>query len=81
MIALTSMMLMAEALGLETAPMAGFDSDGVKKEFELPANAEVVALLAIGFAREADKNFGGRPALEDMIYAEEYGHPWKDPVR
>ncbi len=79
-IALTTMILMAEALGLETAPMEGFDFDAVKKEFELPANAEVVALLAIGFAREPDKTYDGRAALEEMIYAEEYGHPWHGPV-
>jgi nitroreductase len=81
MIALTTMMLMAEALGLDTAPMEGFDAEAVKKEFELPASAEVVALLAIGFAKEPDKPYGGCLAFEEMIYAEEYGHTWTGPAK
>src|SRR4029077_9291362 len=51
MIAFTSMMLVAEAYGLDTAPMEGFDPEAVKREFHLPPEAEIVALLAIGFAQ------------------------------
>ena len=46
MIALTTMMLVAEAYGLDTAPMEGFDPDAVKREFGLPPESEVIALLA-----------------------------------
>ncbi len=46
MIAMTTMMLMAEAYGLDTAPMEGFDPQAVGREFGLPDNAEIVALLA-----------------------------------
>jgi nitroreductase len=76
MIAVTTMMLMAETYGLDTAPMEGFDAESVKREFGLPENAEVVALLAIGFVKEPDKPYAGRLALEEFVYNERYGQRW-----
>jgi len=76
MIAVTTMMLAAEAYGLDTAPMEGFDPAAVKREFGLPAEAEVIALLAIGFAAEPDKAYGGRFALPEIFHAEQFGRPW-----
>ena len=77
MIALTTMMLVAEAYGFDTAPMEGFDAAGVKREFKLPEEAEVVALLAIGRAVEPDKPYTGRFPLDRIVFAERYGQPWK----
>ncbi len=57
------MMLVAEASGLDTAPMEGFDSGAVQRELNLPPESQVVALLAIGYAREPDKAYGGRISL------------------
>ncbi len=51
MIAFTTMMLVAEAYGLDTAPMEGFDPEAVKEEFALPPESEVIALLAIGLRK------------------------------
>ena len=76
MIAFTTMMLVAEAYGLDTAPMEGFDPEAVKEEFALPPEAEVVGLLAIGFAKDPDKVYGGRLALEEIISEEEFGRKW-----
>ena len=76
MIAVTTMMLVAESYGLDTAPMEGFDPEAVKRDFDLPDNAEVIALLAIGFAKEPDKPYGGRLALEEFVYDERYGQRW-----
>ena len=76
MIALTTMMLVAEAYGLDTAPMEGFDADAVKKEFGLPAESEVIALLAMGFGKLPDKAYGGRLALKGIVFDEHYGAPW-----
>lgn len=45
MIAVTTMMLVAEAYGFDTAPMEGFDPTAVKREFGIPEEAEVVTLL------------------------------------
>jgi nitroreductase len=77
MIAFTTMMFVAEAYGLDTAPMEGFDSEAVKREFGLPENAVVIALLAIGFREGADKVYGGRLDLEHFVFAEKFGEPWK----
>jgi nitroreductase len=76
MIAVTTMMLIAEAYGLDTAPMEGFDPQAVGREFGLPAEAEVIAMLAIGFAQEPDKPYAGRLALEEMVHAEQFGRRW-----
>lgn len=76
MIAVTTMMLVAETYGLDTAPMEGFDPGAVKREFNLPENAEVIALLAIGFVKEPDKPYAGRLALEEFVYDERYGRRW-----
>jgi nitroreductase len=78
MIAVTTMMLIAETYGLDTAPMEGFDPQAVRSEFGLPENAEVIALLAIGFAKEPDKPYGGRFALSEIAHKEHFGNPWND---
>lgn len=77
MIALTTIMLVAEAYGFDTAPMEGFDAAGIKREFNLPEEAEVVALLAIGRAAEPDKPYTGRFPLDRIFFAERYGQAWK----
>lgn len=76
MIALTTIMLVAEAYGYDTAPMEGFDAAGVKSEFNLPDEAEVVALLAIGRAAEPDKPYKGRFPLDRIVFAERFGQAW-----
>ena len=77
MIALTTMMLVAESYGFDTAPMEGFDPAGVKREFGMPDEAEVCALLAIGYGQPPDKPYGGRFPLERVVFAEKYGQPWQ----
>lgn len=76
MIALTTMMLVAESYGFDTAPMEGFDAEGVKREFGIPDEGEVVALLAVGRMVPPDKPYGGRFPLDRIVYAERYGEPW-----
>jgi len=77
MIAFTTLMLIAEAYGFDTAPMEGFDAAAVKNAFAIPEEAEVVALLAIGRAKPPDKPYGGRFELGRIVYAEKYGESWK----
>jgi nitroreductase len=77
MIAFTTMMLVAEAYGYDTAPMEGFDPAAVKDEFGIPEEGEVVALLAIGRAAEPDKAYPGRFPLDRIVFKERYGEPWK----
>lgn len=76
MIAVTTMMLVAETYGLDTAPMEGFDPAAIIHEFGLPANAEVVALLAVGYGQEPDKPYGGRLDLSEIVYDEHFGRHW-----
>ena len=77
MIAFSFAMIMAEWLGYDTAPMEGFDAAAVKREFEIPQEAEVVALLAIGRAKDPDKKYPGRFPLEQVAFCEKYGDNWK----
>jgi len=76
MIAFTTMMLVAETYGLDTAPMEGFDPQAVGREFGLPENAETIALLAIGYGLEPDKPYGGRLALSEIVHDEHFGRRW-----
>src|SRR5437762_198957 len=76
MIAFTTMMYAAEAYGFDTAPMEGFDPAAVKKEFGIPDEAEVVALLAIGRMKPPEKPYPGRFEVARLAFAERYGRPW-----
>jgi nitroreductase len=67
MIAFTHLMLAFESLGWDTAPMEGFDGNAVKATFHLPDDAEVVALLAVGRARDPQPH-PGRLAVEQIAY-------------
>ncbi|MCA1591192.1 MAG: nitroreductase family protein [Acidobacteria bacterium] len=78
MIAVTTMMLVAEAYGFDTAPMEGFDAVAVRREFGIPEEGEVVALLAVGRAKEPDKAYPGRFPLERIVSSESYGEAWKE---
>ena len=73
MLAFTSMMLMAESLGYDTAPMEGFEQDKVHEVLRLPLSYWVVALLAVGHLKGADKFNGGRFELNHTVFGEEYG--------
>ena len=75
MIAFTTMMWMAEALGYDTAPMEGFWEDKVKQLLKVPDSVRVVALLAIGRRSAQDKPFAGRFPISRTVFAEEWGQP------
>jgi len=76
MIAFSFLMLAAESLGLDTAPMEGFDERKVRTAFGIPETVRVVALLAIGKLAPPDKPFGGRFELERTVYEDRWGVPW-----
>ncbi|PWY55410.1 nitroreductase family protein [Legionella qingyii] len=73
MIAFTTMMWMAEALGYDTAPMEGFFEDQVKSVLEIPQDIRVVALLGIGKRKGADKLYAGRRQAHDICFADKWG--------
>jgi nitroreductase len=77
MIDVTTMMLVAESYGFDTAPMEGFDPEAVKLEFGIPAEDEVVALLALGRAEKPEKAYPGRFPIEHIVFSERYGDAWE----
>ena len=77
MMALTSMMLMAEVMGYDTAPMEGFEQAKVCETLRLPMSYWVVGLLAVGQLRGPDKYDGGRFDISHTVFGEEYGKPLK----
>ncbi len=72
-LAFTHMLLMAEVLGYDTAPMEGFEQEKVHEVLRLPMSYWVVALLAIGHLKGADKFDGGRFPMGHTVFGEEYG--------
>lgn len=73
MIALTTIMWMAECLGYDTAPMEGFDEAKVKALLHVPESVRVVALLAIGRRKGDDKPYGGRFPVPRLCFDNEWG--------
>ena len=72
-IALTHMMLMAEALGYDTSMMEGFRESEVKNLLDIPDTAHVVMLLCIGTLEGPDKPFGGRFAMDRTVFDGRWG--------
>ena len=73
MLAFTHMLLMAEVLGYDTAPMEGFEQDKVHEALRLPLSYWVVALLGVGHLKGPDKFNGGRFEMRHTVFGEEYG--------
>lgn len=61
------LILAAEAMGLSSAPMVGFDAAGVAREFQLGADELPVMLVAVG--RAAPGNWPQKPRrpLADVL--------------
>jgi nitroreductase len=74
-IASTHMLLMAEVLGYDTAPMEGFEQEKVHEALRLPISYWAVSLLCVGHLKGADKFDGGRFESNHVIFSEEYGKP------
>ncbi len=77
MLSFTHMMLMAEVMGYDTAPMEGFEQDKVHEVLRLPLSYWVVAILAVGHLKGTDKYDGGRFDMAHTVFGEEYGKPLK----
>jgi nitroreductase len=77
MLAFTHMLLMAEVMGYDTAPMEGFEQEKVHEVLKLPLSYWVVALLAVGHLQGADKFNGGRLDMGHTVFGEEFGKPLK----
>lgn len=76
MMSFTCMMLTAEALGWDTTLVERFDPAAVAAVLGLPADAEVVAMLAVGRAASVDFHGFDASAMNQLVYNERYGEPW-----
>ena len=77
MLAFTHMLLTAEVMGYDTAPMEGFEQEKVHEVLKLPLSYWVVALLAVGHLKGTDKFDGGRFEMGHTVFGEEFGKPLK----
>jgi nitroreductase len=77
MIAFTTMMLTAETMGYDTAPMEGFEPEKVRAVLQLPLSYHPVALLGLGHLLGSDKFNGGRFNIGRTVFAEKYGNSIK----
>jgi nitroreductase len=76
-VAVTHMMLMAEVMGYDTAPLEGFEQDKVHEVLRLPMSYWVVEFLAIGRLNGPDKFNSGRFEMGHTVFGEEFGKPLK----
>jgi nitroreductase len=76
MIAFTYLMLAFEALGWDTAAMEGFDADKVKKVLSIPEKSEVIAMLAVGRARDENTRHPGRLDVGRLTFQETFDEPY-----
>jgi nitroreductase len=75
MIAATTMMWMAEALGYDTGPMEGFDEEQVREVLGIPEHVRVIVMLAVGRLQGEDGQYPGRLPAARTVFAERYGRP------
>lgn len=73
MLAVAQMMLVAKSYGVDSCPMEGFVTSQVKTAFNIPEQVDVCCLLALGYASEPYKQYGGRFHLKQVCYGESYG--------
>lgn len=78
MIAFTYLMLAFESLGYETAPMEGFDAQAVRQALGLPADQEIVALLAVGRGADSAVLHPGRLPISQIAFDDSYDKPWQE---
>lgn len=80
MIAATTMMWMAEALGYDTGPMEGFYEDQVRQVLGIPDHVRVIFLLAVGRLQGKDQTYPGRLPTSRTLFAERYGQAFEVPT-
>ena len=75
MLAAGTLMIAAEALGVASAPMEGFDPAKVKEAFGVPDDHTVCCLVALGYAAERDPVPRPVRARRGLLRGA-FGQPW-----
>jgi len=85
-LAAASLVLQAQALGLFTHQMAGFDAEKASTLFGIPSDCEPMAMIAVGYRAEPSKipeDLKAREAqprtrrpLEEFVFGERWGTPY-----
>lgn len=73
MLAVAHLMIAAKSLGVDSCPMEGFVGTQVKEAFQIPEEVDVCCLLALGYATEPFKQYGGRFGIDQVFFGESYG--------
>jgi nitroreductase len=77
MLAVAHLAIAAKSFGVDTCPMEGFVSAQVKDSFNIPAEVDVCCLLAMGYAAEPFKGYGGRFGIDQVFYGESFGESFQ----
>jgi len=82
--------LQAEALGLASHQMGGFNPDAMKSAFAIPAELQVMSVVALGHSgivetldeafRPMETAARKRKSLSDIVHAGHWGTPWQAPA-
>jgi nitroreductase len=85
--AMANLSIEAVALGLISHPMAGFDVEGARAAFDIPAGVRPLMVIAVGslgdYATadpqilERDSTPRERLALEQIAFRQIWGRPWR----
>lgn len=75
MLAVAHLLIAAKALGVDSCPMEGFSAAQVKEAFQIPPEVDVCCLVALGYAAEPFKGYGGRFETQQVFYNETFGQP------
>jgi nitroreductase len=77
MLAVAHIMIAAKSYGVDSCPMEGFVTTQVKEAFQIPEEVDVCCLLALGYATEPYKQYGGRFGIDQVCFGESYGQPFQ----
>ena len=75
-IAVTTMMLVAETYGLDTAPLEGFDPEAVKRRASFAGKRRSNLPARHRVCKRTGQAIRRRLALEEFVYNERYGQRW-----
>ncbi|OQX06172.1 MAG: hypothetical protein BWK80_51165 [Desulfobacteraceae bacterium IS3] len=75
-IAMEHIVLKATELGLGTCWIGWFKEDKIREILDIPKKVRVLALLAVGYAKDEPAQKRSRKALEKIAFAEKWGEPF-----